>query len=197
MLGFNAGLDFETRIMVKRNAARLLRDELNQVQWKGESICMSGVTDAYQPAEAHFRLTRALVEVMHEAHQAFTIITKNGLVTRDLELLAGAAHEQRVRVFMSITTLDANLGRRLEPRTSTPTERLAAIRRLRAAGVPVGVMMAPMIPGLNDVEIPHVLAAAKQAGRSLPPTRFSACRWQLSRSSWTGWRFRLRSMQNG
>lgn len=163
-LGMNAGIDFETKVLVKRDAPRLLRDELNDAKWTGESICLSGVTDCYQPAEAHFRVTRALIEVMNEAHQAFAIITKNALVTRDLDLLPAAAAEQRVKVFISLTTLDAGLSRRMEPRTSAPPAKLRAIRELSQAGVPVGVMMAPIIPGLNEIEIPKLLAEVKQAG---------------------------------
>ena len=163
-LGMNAGLDFESRIMVKRDAPRLLRDELNRPKWTGELIVMSGVTDCYQPAERVFRLTRGCLEVMLEAGQCTGLITKNVLVTRDIDLLAQLASRNLTRVYISVTTLDAELARCLEPRTATPLARLRAIRELSAAGVPVGVMVAPIIPGLNDQEIPAILAAVREAG---------------------------------
>lgn len=186
-LGMNAGIDFETKLLVKRDAPRLLRNELNHPQWTGESICMSGVTDCYQPAEAHFRLTRGLIEVMNEAHQAFTIITKNALVTRNLDLLREAAGEQRVKVFISMTTLDVGLSRRMEPRTSAPQAKLRAIRELSQAEVPVGIMMAPIIPGLNETEIPELLAEVKQAGAHAATehtrNKFGRCSRRLCRST--------------
>lgn len=163
-LGFNAGLDFETKIMVKLEAAKLLRGELNKPSWKGSLIALSGVTDCYQPAERKFSLTRGLLEVMHEAHQATTIITKNALVARDIDLLAPMAAENLVHVNVSITTLDAELARTLEPRTSTPQAKLTAVRKLAAAGIPTRVMVAPIIPGLTDHEMPKILAAAAEAG---------------------------------
>lgn len=163
-LGFNAGLDFETRIMVKLDAPKLLRAELCRSSWKGELIVMSGVTDCYQPAERRFGLTRGLLEVMLEARQATGIITKNALVTRDVDLLAQLAAMNLVQVRLSITTLDQELSRKLEPRTSSPAAKLAAIRTLSAAGIPVGIMIAPVVPGLNDHEIPKILAAAAEAG---------------------------------
>jgi DNA repair photolyase len=163
-LGMNAGLDFETRIMVKYDAPELLRAELAAARWRGEPITFSGVTDCYQPAERRFRLSRGCLQVMLEARQPLGIITKNALVTRDLDLLAPLAAEKLVHVFISITTLDGELARSLEPRTATPQARLRAVRELSSAGVPVGVMTAPIIPGLNDQEIPALLAAAKDAG---------------------------------
>jgi DNA repair photolyase len=163
-LGFNAGLDFESRIMVKRQAAQLLRDELCKPSWKGEFLMISGVTDCYQPAERRFRLTRGLLEVMAEARQVCGIITKNALVTRDVDLLAPLAAQRLVGVNLSITTLDAELARTLEPRTSTPEAKLRAVRLLSAAGVPVRVMVAPIIPGLTDHEVPRILEAAAEAG---------------------------------
>jgi DNA repair photolyase len=164
-LGLNAGLDFETKIFVKHNAAALLRDELNQPSWCGdESIMISGVTDCYQPAERRFRITRSILEVLLEARQAAGMITKNALVVRDLDLLAPLAAMRLVRVALSITTLDHELARALEPRTSAPAKKLEAIRALATAGVPVGVMVAPIIPGLTDSEMPAILAAAAEAG---------------------------------
>lgn len=163
-LGMNAGLDFETRILVKHDAPALLRAELAHPRWTGESITMSGVTDCYQPAERRFRLTRGCLEVMLEARQAVGIITKNALVARDLDLLAPLAEQRLVHVYVSITSLDDTLARKLEPRTATPQARLRTVRALSEAGVPVGVMTAPIIPGLNDQEVPAILQAAKAAG---------------------------------
>jgi DNA repair photolyase len=164
-LGLNAGLDFETKIFVKHNAAALLRDELNKPGWQHtESIAICGVTDCYQPAERKFRITRSVVEVLLEARQAFGIITKNALVVRDVDLLAPLAQMNLGRVAFSITTLDAELARVLEPRTSPPQKKLDAIRALTGAGVPVGIMVAPIIPGLTDNEAPAILKAAAEAG---------------------------------
>jgi DNA repair photolyase len=163
-LGFNAGLDFETKIMVKEDAPELFRQFLARDSWKPEPIALSGVTDCYQPAERKYRLTRGCLEVAVEARQPMSIVTKNALVVRDLDLLEGMAAANLVRVFVSITTLDADLARSMEPRTSTPAARLRAIEALTAAGVLVGVLVAPVIPGLNDSEIPSILAAAKEAG---------------------------------
>ncbi len=164
-LGLNAGLDFETKIFVKHHAAELLRDELNRPTWRGDqSIMISGVTDCYQPAERKFRVTRGLLEVLLEARQASGLITKNALVARDVDLLAPLAKLRLARVMLSITTLDHDLARALEPRTSPPAKKLAAIQALTAAGVPVGVMVAPIIPGLTDNEVPSILAAAAEAG---------------------------------
>jgi DNA repair photolyase len=163
-LGFNAGIDFESRIVVKHEAPQLLRRELNRSRWRPESITLSGNTDCYQPAERKFRLTRGLIEVLHEAQHPFEIITKNALVLRDLDLLAPLAARRLTRVNISITTLDPQLARTLEPRTSAPAARLRGVRELAAAGVQVRVMVAPVIPGLNDHEIGQILAAAKEAG---------------------------------
>ncbi|HEX3999860.1 MAG TPA: PA0069 family radical SAM protein [Pirellulales bacterium] len=163
-LGFNAGLDFETRVMVKLEAPELLRQFLTRPKWTAETIAMSGVTDCYQPAERQFRITRGCLEVALEARQPIGIITKNALVLRDLDLLGQMASMNLAHVSVSITTLDAELARTMEPRTSTPAARLRAVRELSAAGVPVRVMTAPIIPGLNDREIPALLEAAADAG---------------------------------
>jgi DNA repair photolyase len=164
LLGLNAGIDFETKVLVKHDAARLLRDELCDCRWHGEQIMLSGVTDCYQPAERQFRITRSLLEVMLEARQAVSLITKNALVLRDLDLLRPLAELRLVQVFLSITTLDAELARAMEPRTATPAARLKALAELSRAGVPAGVMVAPVIPGLTDTEMPQILRAAKDAG---------------------------------
>lgn len=163
-LGWSAGLDFETKILVKEKAPELFREFLSRDSWQPEVIVMSGVTDCYQPAERTYRLTRGCVEVAAEARQPIGIITKNALIVRDLDILAAMAAERLVHANISITTLDAELARSMEPRTSTPAARLRAVAELAAAGVPVRVMVAPIIPGLNDSEIPAILRAAKEAG---------------------------------
>jgi len=163
-LGMSAGLDFETKVLVKHRAADLLREFLARPKWKPETIAFSGVTDCYQPAEREFRITRGCVAVAAECRQPIGIITKNALVCRDIDLLSQLAAHGAVRVSLSITTLDAKLARVMEPRTSSPDARLRAIRELTAAGIPTNVMTAPIIPGLNDSEIPAILSAAREAG---------------------------------
>ena len=163
-LGMNAGLDFETRIMVKRDAPAQFEQFLRRASWKPESIAFSGVTDCYQPAEREFRLTRGCLNVAKQFRQPIGIVTKNALVTRDLDLLQPMAQLRLAHVFLSITTLDPELARDMEPRTSIPSARLRAIRMLSNAGIPVGVMVAPIIPGLNDSEIPAILEQARSAG---------------------------------
>lgn len=163
-LGYSAGLDFETKILVKEELPKLLRQELLRKSYMPEVINISGVTDCYQPAERRFRLTRACIEVLAEFQNPFTIITKNQLVTRDLDLLAPMAKIEGVGVFVSVTSLDADLAGILEPRTSRPSARLAAIEALSGAGVPVGVMVAPVVPGITDHEMPKILEAAARDG---------------------------------
>lgn len=163
-LGFSPGLDFETKIIVKYHAPELLRQELASPKWKPQTLAMSGVTDCYQPAERKLQLTRRVLEVLAEFRNPVGIVTKNHLVTRDVDLLAELAKFNAVVVYLSLTTLDAELTPKLEPRASLPKMRLAAIKALHDAGVPVGVMLAPMIPGLNDHEMPALLAAAAAAG---------------------------------
>jgi DNA repair photolyase len=163
-LGLSAGLDFETKVFVKFRAAELLRSFLSSPKWKPEMIAFSGVTDCYQPAERQFRLTRGCLEVAAECRQPIGIITKNALVVRDLDLLQKLAAHRAVRVSLSITTLDPKLARAMEPRTSSPEARLRALRELHDAGIPTNVMIAPVIPGLNDSEIPAILKAAREAG---------------------------------
>jgi DNA repair photolyase len=163
-LGFSAGIDFESRIMVKENAAQLLEDELSSPRWKPQTLVMSGVTDPYQPVERRLKITRACLEVLARFRNPIGIITKNQLVTRDLDLLGELATHGAAAVNISITSLDPKLQRVLEPRTSSPRARLDAISQLRTAGIPVGVMTAPIIPGLNDHELPAILEAATEAG---------------------------------
>ena len=165
-LGFSAGLDFETRIVVKENAPELLRKELLSPQWKPQLLGLSGVTDAYQPVERKLGITRRCLEVLAEFRNPVTVVTKNHLVTRDSDLLAQLAAYQAASVALSITTLDPELARRLEPRASHPKRRLAAVKALSAAGIPAGVLVAPVIPGLNEHEIPSILEAAAKAGAS-------------------------------
>jgi DNA repair photolyase len=163
-LGLNAGLDFETKIFVKEDAPVLFRQFLSRDRWRPEPIAFSGNTDCYQPAERTYRLTRQCLEVAAEFQQPISIITKNALIVRDLDVIAGMAAHDLVHVNISVTTLDAALVRVMEPRTSTPAARLRAIAALRAAGVPVRVLVAPIIPGLNDTEIPAILEAVRAAG---------------------------------
>jgi len=165
-LGFSAGLDFETKIMVKEDAPRLLRQELSAPGWVPKTIALSGVTDPYQPVERRLKLTRACLEVLAEFRNPVTVVTKNNLVTRDLDLLAELAGCQASAVFISVTTLDPELRKILEPRTSPPAARLATIGTLARAGIPTGVLVAPVIPGLTDHEIPEIIAAAAAAGAS-------------------------------
>lgn len=163
-LGWGSGIDFETKIMVKLRAPELLRKELSSPRWKPQSVGMSGVTDCYQPAERHFQLTRKCLQVLAEFRNPVGIVTKNHLVTRDVDLLAELARHQCVAVYLTITTLDTELSGKLEPRASRPQHRLRAIRTLAEAGVPVGVMVAPVIPGLTEHELPSILEAAAEAG---------------------------------
>lgn len=163
-LGFNAGLDFETKIVVKHDAAMLFREFLSKDSWQPEEVVFSGVTDCYQPAERQFRLTRQCLEVALECRLPVGIVTKNALVVRDLELLREMASHRLIHVNVSVTTLDAELARSMEPRTSIPSARLRAVEMLAQAGIPTRVMVAPIIPGLNDSEVPAILEAAKAAG---------------------------------
>jgi len=163
-LGFSSGLDFETKIMVKEDAPELLRKELSSRNWTPQLVALSGNTDCYQPIEKTKQLTRRCLEVFLEFRNPVVIITKNFLVTRDVDILAELARYDCVGVTVSLTTLDHKLSSLLEPRASRPARRLAAIKRLAEAGVPVGYLQAPMIPGLTDSEAPALGAAAAKAG---------------------------------
>ena len=163
-LGFSSGLDFETRIMVKEEAPKLLRAELTSPRWKPKVIAMSGVTDCYQPIERRLKLTRGCLEVLAEFCNPVAIVTKNNLITRDVDILSRLAACQAVVVFISVTSLDPELRRIMEPRTSPPPARLAAIETLAKAGIPTGVLVAPVLPGLTDHELPSIIAAAVEAG---------------------------------
>jgi DNA repair photolyase len=163
-LGFSAGLDFERRIMVKDSAPELLRQTLASGRWQPQVVALSGNTDCYQPVERRLRLTRGCLEVFAEFRNPVSAITKSALVARDADLFAELARHGAGQVFLSITTLDPELARRMEPRAARPDRRLEAMATLAAAGVPVGVMIGPVIPGLNDAEIPRILQAAAAAG---------------------------------
>jgi DNA repair photolyase len=163
-LGLSAGLDFESKIMVKTNAPDLLSAELESPRWQPQTLVLSGVTDPYQPVERKLCITRGCLEVLARFRNPVAIITKNRLVTRDVDLLRDLAAHSAAAVNISVTSLDSNLQRVLEPRTSSPQARLDAICQLRSAGIPIGVMVAPIIPGLTDHEVPRILDACAKAG---------------------------------
>jgi DNA repair photolyase len=163
-LGFSAGLDFESKIMVKEDAPELLREKLMARSWAGEHIVFSGNTDCYQPVERKLEITRRCLQVMAEFRNPFAIITKNSLVARDIDVIAPMAELSAAIVTVSVTTLDDKLCAVLEPRTARPASRLATIRKLSEAGIPVSVNVAPVIPGLTDHEMPAILHEAYAAG---------------------------------
>ncbi|MFN8544404.1 MAG: PA0069 family radical SAM protein [Candidatus Binatia bacterium] len=163
-LGFSAGLDFERRIMVKTDAPALLRTALAAPRWEPQLVSLSGNTDCYQPVERRLALTRQCLEVFLELRNPVGVVTKSALVARDADVLAALAAHHAAHVFVSITTLDSELARRMEPRAARPEKRLEALATLARAGVPVGVLVGPVIPGLTDEEIPRILAAARDAG---------------------------------
>jgi DNA repair photolyase len=163
-LGHSAGLDFETRLYAKVNAAELLERELGRPRYVPKVIALGAVTDPYQPIERQRGITRAILEVLEQTGHPVGIVTKSAGVVRDLDILARMAERGLVKVAVSVTTLDPVLARRMEPRAATPPKRLEAIRRLSCAGVPTTVMVAPIIPALTDSEIEGILAAAREAG---------------------------------
>ena len=163
-LGFSAGLDFESKIMVKQNAPELLEAELSSAKWKPQTLVMSGVTDPYQPVERKLEITRRCLQVLAKFRHPVGMLTKNRLVTRDIDVLKELAAHNAVAVNLSVTSLDRKLQRILEPRTSPPQARLDAVAQLRDAGIPVGVMVAPIIPGITDHEVPAIVAACGKAG---------------------------------
>jgi DNA repair photolyase len=162
--GLSSGLDFESKIIVKKNAPELLERHLLKKSWSAQAIVLSGNTDCYQPVERDLGITRKLLEVFAKYRHPVGIITKNTVVLRDLDILRDLAHDQLVRVYFSITSLDESLRSKLEPRTATAQRKLTAIRTLTDAGVPVGIMNAPIIPGLNHHESPAIIKAAADAG---------------------------------
>ena len=165
-LGFSAGLDFETKILVKEDAAELLRHELASRRWIPKPLGMSGVTDPYQPVERKLKITRRCLAVLAESRNPVMLITKNRLVTRDIDHLSELACHQAISVAVSVPTLDADLARIMEPRASHPRDRFKAIDELSSAGIPTSVMIAPTIPGLTEHEIPAILDFAATAGAS-------------------------------
>ena len=178
-LGLSAGLDFGTRLFAKVNAAELLEAEILRPGWRREPIAIGGVTDGWQPVERELRITRACVEVLARHRHPLSFVTKSSLVERDLDLLAPMARDGLVHAMVTITTLDAALARRLEPRAPAPRRRLETIRRLAAAGVPVGVSLAPIIPFVNEPEIETVLEAAREAGASVANHVVLRLPWEL------------------
>jgi DNA repair photolyase len=162
--GLSAGLDFETKIFVKLRAPELLREQLCRPDWQPEPIMFSGATDCYQPIERTLQLTRRCLQVALEACQPVSIVTKNALIERDLDVLVPMAQMRLVRVAISVTSLDQSLTRDLEPRTASPAARLRVMEKLSHSGIPVTVMVAPVIPGLNDMEVPRILKAAAEHG---------------------------------
>jgi len=163
-LGFGAGTDFERRIVIKTNAAELLRAKFRRPSWRGENLVFSGVTDCYQPLEASYGVTRACLQVCAEFRQPVGVITKGALVERDVDLLAQLAEHSAATVFVSVPFADAEDSRAIEPYVALPERRLRAMRTLADAGVPVGVSVSPLIPGLNDHQVPAILEAARDAG---------------------------------
>jgi DNA repair photolyase len=163
-LGLSTGLDFETRLFAKFDAAKLLAAELRKPGYRVSTISLGANTDPYQPVERDLKITRSILEVLAAFQHPVSIVTKSALVLRDLDILAPMAEKRLAKVFISVTTLDRDLARKLEPRASTPPRRLAAIRALVEAGVPVGVMTAPIIPVLTDRELESLLGAAREAG---------------------------------
>jgi DNA repair photolyase len=162
--GFDAGLDFESKIMVKRNAVQLLEQLISKPNWQPKPISLSGNTDCYQPIERKFELTRNLLKTFLRYRHPVGLITKNSLILRDLDILEELAKDNLVKVFISITSLDEKVRRTMEPRTASASKRLKTIEELSKAGVPVGVMCAPIIPGLTDHEVPAILKAAADRG---------------------------------
>jgi DNA repair photolyase len=163
-MGLSPGLDFESKLFIKPNAAALLREELTATNYEARTIALGANTDPYQPIERDYRITRAVIEVLAEFNHPFGIVTKSSTVLRDLDLLKPMAEKGLVKVAISLTTLDGKLARAMEPRASTPTKRLSALEILSKAGIPTVVMMGPIIPGLNDAEIENILKAARNAG---------------------------------
>ena len=166
-LGLSPGLDFETKLFAKTNAAQLLRAELSRPGYRCEVISLGANTDPYQPIERNYKITRSILELLAECNHPVGIVTKSALVERDLDLLASMAEKGLVHVFVSIGTLDHELMRRLEPRTSAPRRRLETLRALSQAGVPCGVLVAPIIPFLNDHDLETVLEQAAARGASM------------------------------
>jgi len=170
--GYSAGLDFERKIIVKKNAPQLLRNFLMHKKWNGTPIMLSGNTDCYQPAEQTYRLTRGLLEVCNEFNQSVGILTKNSWILKDKDILQEMARKKIVSAMVSITSLDENLRRLLEPRTTTAKQKLKVINELSKAGIHMGIMMGPMIPGLNEHEMQRIMKAARDNGATFTAYTF-------------------------
>lgn len=178
-LGLSSGIDFETRIIAKHDAPRLLARELAKPSWHAEPVVMSGITDCWQPIESELRIARGCLEVLAQCRQPVTLITKNRLILRDLDLIEELHRYGAIHVAVSLTTLDNALAAKMEPRASSPADRLHTISRLAAAGVPVTVMTAPIIPGLTDRELPRLLEAAAGAGATSAGYVLLRLPWQI------------------
>jgi DNA repair photolyase len=163
-LNLSPGIDFETRIVAKVNAAGRLREALSARGYTPAALNIGSVTDAYQPVERRLRITRSVIEVLNAARHPFSIITKSSLIERDVDLIGEAAQARRAAAYVSITTLDGDLARRLEPRAASPQRRLRTVEALAKAGIPVGVSVSPVIPFLNEPELERILKAAQEAG---------------------------------
>jgi DNA repair photolyase len=179
-LGFSAGLDFESKILVKEDAPELLRSELSSPRWTPQVIAVSGVTDAWQPIERKLGLTRRCLDVLAEFRNPIVAITKSNLITRDADLFARLAEASAAAVLISVTTLDERTAGLMEPRAARPQLRLDAIRQLAEAGVPVGVMVAPIVPAITDHEVPAILAAAAEAGASFAGYTILRLPWSVA-----------------
>lgn len=162
--GYNSGLDFEKNILVKKNAAKSFENFISKSKWSGRPITLSGNTDCYQPIERKLKITRDILKIADKYNQPVSIITKNALVCRDIDILGRMAERNLCRVFLSINSLDETLVRKMEPRTSGAQQRINSLKKLSEQNIPVGIMNAPIVPGLNDHEIPKVLEVAKKNG---------------------------------
>ncbi|CAP42250.1 PA0069 family radical SAM protein [Bordetella petrii] len=178
-LGYSPGLDFETRLVAKANAVDVLRAELARPGYRVSPINIGSATDVYQPIERQWQLTRGMLELMLQTGHPATLVTKNALVERDLDLLQRLAEQHLVTVYVSVTTLDTDMARTLEPRASAPWRRIQAVRTLANAGVPVGVLVAPVIPFINDESLEHILHEASQAGASYASYTVLRLPWEV------------------
>jgi len=190
-LNLSPGLDFETRIIAKANAAQRLREALARSSYKPTMINIGSVTDAYQPAERRLRITRSIIEVLDDFRHPFSLVTKSAGVERDLDLMAPMARANLAAVYVSITTLDPALARVMEPRAAAPARRLLTVRRLAEAGVPVGVSVSPVIPFLNEPELERILEAAREAGASSAFSTVLRLPWEVNPlfQQWLGQHF--------
>jgi DNA repair photolyase len=185
-LGLSPGLDFETRLFAKRNAAQLLREELSRPGYRCKLISLGANTDPYQPVEREHRITRGVLEVLNEFRHPVGIVTKGSLIERDIDLLAELAREGLVHVFVSVGTLDGEIARTLEPRAAAPYRRIETIRRLSAEGIPCGVLVAPIIPFLNDKDMEAALEAASTAGARMAGYTLLRLPWEV-KELFKGW----------